>query len=129
MQRRPNEYAHVRRYGDADAHALSLRTLGDVGVVVRHYAERFGLEQVAIAGYSMGGNLVLKLAGEWGNRPPLSAVAAVCPAIDLAPGADALHEPLNRVYEWRFLRGLMARYSRKAKLFPGSTLPGRPSGR
>jgi predicted alpha/beta-fold hydrolase len=91
----------------------------DVGVVVRHYAERFDLERVALAGYSMGGNLVLKLAGEWGNRLPLSAVAAVCPAIDLAPGADALHEPLNRAYEWRFLHGLLARYSRKAKLFPG----------
>jgi predicted alpha/beta-fold hydrolase len=106
---------------------------GDVGVVVRHYAERFGLERVALVGYSMGGNLVLKLAGEWGNRgsqpaicagwgdkqPPLCAVAAVCPAIDLAPGADALHEPLNRGYEWRFLLSLMARYERKAKLFPG----------
>ena len=92
---------------------------GDVGVVVDHYARRFGLGRVALAGYSMGGNLVLKLDGEWGKRPPLCAVAAVCPAIDLAPGADALHEPLNRAYEWRFLRGLMARYSRKAKLFPG----------
>ncbi|MGO9316967.1 MAG: YheT family hydrolase [Terracidiphilus sp.] len=92
---------------------------GDVGVVVRHYAERFGLERVALAGYSMGGNLVLKLAGEWGNCKPLCAVAAVCPAIDLAPGADALHEGFNRLYEWNFLRGLLARYRRKAKLFPG----------
>jgi hypothetical protein len=97
-------------------------------VVVRSYAERFGLEKVAIAGYSMGGNLVLKLAGEWGNRPPLSAVAAVCPAIDLAPGADALHEGLNRLYEWRFLRGLMARYSRKAKLFPEIYAPRKAIG-
>ncbi|MGP8174687.1 MAG: YheT family hydrolase [Terracidiphilus sp.] len=96
---------------------------GDVGVVVRHYAERFGLERVALVGYSMGGNLVLKLAGEWGSRPPLCAVAAVCPAIDLAPGADALHEPVNCLYEWNFLRDLMARYARKAKLFPGIYVP------
>ena len=96
---------------------------GDVGAVVRHYAERYGLERVALVGYSMGGNMVLKLAGEWGSRPPLVAVAAVCPAIDLAPGADALHEPLNRGYEWRFLRGLKARYTRKAKLFPGIYVP------
>jgi predicted alpha/beta-fold hydrolase len=88
-------------------------------MVVSHYAERFRLERVALVGYSMGGNMVLKLAGEWGNRPPLSAVAAVCPAIDLASGSDALHEPLNRAYEWHFLRGLLARYSRKATLFPG----------
>jgi predicted alpha/beta-fold hydrolase len=91
---------------------------GDVGAVVRHYAGRFGLERVALAGYSMGGNMVLKLAGEWGIAAPLVAVATVCPAIDLAVGADALHEPLNRGYEWRFLRGLLARYRRKAKLFP-----------
>jgi len=101
---------------------------GDVGVVVRHYAGRFGLERVALAGYSMGGNLVLKLAGEWGSRPPLCAVAAVCPAIDLAPGADALHEPLNRAYEWKFLRGLMARYRRKAKLFPEIYAPRKAIG-
>jgi predicted alpha/beta-fold hydrolase len=91
---------------------------GDLGAVIRHYTGRFGLKRVALAGYSMGGNLVLKLAGEWGSEPPLCVVAAVCPAIDLAPGADALHEPLNRAYEWRFLRGLLARYSRKAMLFP-----------
>ena len=91
--------------------------------MVRHYVERFGLKRVALVGYSMGGNLVLKLAGEWGNQPPLCAVAAVCPAIDLAPGADALHEPLNRPYERRFLLGLMARYARKAKLFPGIYVP------
>jgi hypothetical protein len=66
----------------------------------------------------MGGNLVLKLAGEWGARQPLSAVAAVCPAIDLAAGSDALHEPVNRIYEWHFLRRLMKRYRRKAELFP-----------
>ncbi len=88
----------------------------------------FGLERVALVGYSMGGNVVLKLAGELGNRGPLCAVAAVCPAVDLAPGADALHEPLNRLYEWRFLLGLMARYSRKAKLFPGIYAPPKAIG-
>jgi predicted alpha/beta-fold hydrolase len=66
----------------------------------------------------MGGNLVLKLAGEWGTESPLRAVATVCPPIDLAAGADALHEPANRVYEWHFLRGLMRRYRRKAALYP-----------
>ena len=92
---------------------------GDLGAVVRHFTQRFNLQRVALVGYSMGGNLVLKLAGEWGRRQPLVAVAAVCPAIDLAAGADALHEPANRAYEWRFLRGLKARYATKAKLFPG----------
>ena len=91
---------------------------GDVGAVVDCFTARFGLTRVALVGYSMGGNLVLKLAGERGRRAPLCAVAAVCPAIDLAAGSDALHEPANRVYEWHFLRGLMRRFHRKAALFP-----------
>jgi predicted alpha/beta-fold hydrolase len=91
---------------------------GDVGAVVQHFTARFGLERVALAGYSMGGNLVLKLAGEWRRRQPVVAVATVCPAIDLAASADALHEPANRMYEWRFLRGLIRRFHRKATLFP-----------
>jgi predicted alpha/beta-fold hydrolase len=91
---------------------------GDVGAVVQYFAQRHGLTRVALVGYSMGGNLVLKLAGEWGRRTPLSAVAVVCPVIDLAAGADALHLPGNRLYERRFLRGLMARFRRKAALYP-----------
>ncbi len=92
---------------------------GDVGAVVEYYTQRFALERVALVGYSMGGNLVLKLAGEWGARQPVCAIAAVCPAIDLAAGSDALHEPANRVYEWHFLIRLMRRFRRKAVLFPG----------
>ncbi len=91
---------------------------GDLAAVVRHFTARFALERVAVAGYSMGGNLALKFAGEWGARPPLVAAAAVCPVIDLAPSADALHEPANRAYEFHFLRGLMRRFRRKALLFP-----------
>ena len=117
---------NMRNCADTDALPPTLYhsgLSGDVGGVVTHFAERFGLKRVALVGYSMGGNLVLKLAGEWGKRAPLFAVAAVCPAIDLAAGADALHEPVNRGYELRFLRGLLRRYARKAELFPKDYVP------
>jgi uncharacterized protein len=112
---------NMRNCGGSDALTPTLYHSGrsaDVGAVVGHFTERFGLERVALVGYSMGGNLVLKLAGEWGNRAPLVAVATVCPAIDLAAGADALHEPRNRIYEWRFLRALMQHFERKVQMFP-----------
>ena len=112
---------NMRNCGDTDTLTPTLYHSGfsgDVGAVVEHFRARWGLERVALVGYSMGGNLVLKLAGEWGNRAPLVAVAAVCPVIDLAPSSDALHQPKNRMYEWRFLRGLMRRFHRKAALFP-----------
>jgi len=112
---------NMRNCGGSEALTPTLYHSGrsaDVGAVVCHFAARFALERVALVGYSMGGNLVLKLAGEWGARAPLAAVATVCPAIDLAAGADALHEPANRAYEWHFLRGLKRRLRRKASLFP-----------
>ena len=123
---------NMRNCGGSDALTPTLYHSGlsaDAGVVMRHYTERFGLQRVALVGYSMGGNLVLKLAGEWGSAQPLVAVAAVSPAVDLAPGADALHEPANRAYEWNFLRGLMKRYERKVSLFPHIYVPAREIGK
>ncbi len=93
---------------------------GDVGAVITALIQEDKLERIAIAGYSMGGNLALKLAGEYGSNPPpqLKAVAAVSPAMDLAASADALHHWKNRIYEMRFLLNLKRRFRRKAHLFP-----------
>lgn len=93
---------------------------GDVGAVAQTLVASEKLTRIALVGYSMGGNLVLKLAGEWGQiHPELEAVAAVCPALDLAASADALHEPANRLYELHFVRRLKQRLALKAQLFPG----------
>ena len=92
----------------------------DVGAVVEELIREDGLERIAIVGFSMGGNLVLKLAGEWADEFPnnVKAVATVSPAMDLAASADALHSWKNWLYEQRFLRGLRKRYRRKVILFP-----------
>jgi predicted alpha/beta-fold hydrolase len=94
----------------------------DVAAVARNLVERDGIPGFVLIGFSMGGNLVLKLAGEWGTEgpPEFRGVAAVCPAVNLAASADALHEPANRIYEYYFLLQLFRRFRRKARLFPGS---------
>jgi predicted alpha/beta-fold hydrolase len=99
----------------------------DVGSIVRTLIEKDKLQRIALVGYSMGGNLVLKLAGEWGTAAPaeLRAVAAVSPAADLAASADAMHHKSNRIYEWKFLFSLMQRYDRKRALFPEIYSPSR----
>ena len=93
---------------------------GDVGAVAQTLIAEDGLQQLAFVGYSMGGNLVLKLLGEWGHDvpPQVKAGVGVSPAVDLAPSADALHNRANRVYEWKFLMGLRRRILRKAALYP-----------
>ncbi|HUD21484.1 MAG TPA: alpha/beta fold hydrolase [Acidobacteriaceae bacterium] len=97
----------------------------DVGFVLRHFIEREHLNSVALVGYSMGGNVVLKLAGELGADAPrqLHSVVAVSPSIDLGPTADALHRRANRIYERRFLRRLIKRFRFKARLFPRAYNP------
>lgn len=94
---------------------------GDVAAVARTMVQNEGISRFALVGFSMGGNLVLKLAGEWGKEHPseFQCVAAVCPAMDLAASADALHEPGNRLYEYYFLLQLFRRLRAKAKYFPG----------
>jgi predicted alpha/beta-fold hydrolase len=87
---------------------------------VRTLIEEDGLLEIAVAGFSMGGNIVLKMVGEWGANAPKEVKAAVgiSPAIDLAISADALHNRGNRLYEWKFMQGLRSRIRRKAALFP-----------
>jgi uncharacterized protein len=102
----------------------------DVAAVMRHFLTRERLQSIALVGYSMGGNLVLKLAGDLGpNAPPeLHAVVGISPAIDLDDSATALHKPENRLYERRFLRGLRKRFRRKVMLFPRVFDPNRAAG-
>src|SRR5580698_6417289 len=113
-----------RNCGGTDALAPVLYHSGlsnDVAVVAREIIAQDGVSRLALVGFSMGGNIILKLAGEWGSQAPpqLRAVAVCCPAVDLATSADALHEPSNRIYETYFLWALRRRMLQKARLFPG----------
>ncbi len=94
---------------------------GDFRAVLYELIERDALSQIFFAGYSMGGNLVLKMAGDLEAAAPaeLSGVCAVCPTLDLQACVDALDSPGNRVYCWNFVRHLRARMLRKQRLFPG----------
>lgn len=113
-----------RNCGGTDGLAPTLYHSGlsaDVAAVVRSLVEQDKITRFALAGFSMGGNLVLKAAGEWGREAPAGfrAVAAICPALDLAASADALHLPGNRLYEYYFIWKLRRRLRGKARHFPG----------
>jgi len=93
---------------------------GDYRAIFDELSNGDGFEQIFFVGYSMGGNLVTKLAGEYGASVPraLRGVCAVCPAIDLGACADALERWDNYPYQRHFVSGLMSRYARKQELFP-----------
>jgi len=95
---------------------------GDYRAVLGELIERDRLPEIFFAGYSMGGNLIMKMAGELGaGAPPeLRGLAVVSPALDLAACADALTEPRNILYLRHFVRNLKARTMRKARRYPGT---------
>ena len=76
---------------------------------------------IFLAGFSLGGNVVLKLAGELGERAHelIAGVIAISTPIDLAACARRLESPSNFVYSKRFVRRLKQRIRLKAQSAPG----------
>lgn len=87
---------------------------------------RFILEEIRrarpgplfLVGFSLGGNVALKLAGELGENDLLMGVCAVSTPIDLAACVRTLDKPSNRLYAHRFLKRLKERVRLKARLSP-----------
>jgi predicted alpha/beta-fold hydrolase len=80
-----------------------------------------GLAAIAVAGYSLGGNLALKLAAEYGSNAPRAffAVAAVSPILEIGECVRALERPGNALYQWNFVKDLKRRMRRKEGFRPG----------
>ena len=94
----------------------------DPAAVIQELVELDGLTRVAVVGYSLGGNIALRLAGAHGPHGPANAIIAVCaisPTMDLARCVDALERPGNVVYSLNFVRNLRGRMRRKARALPG----------
>ncbi len=111
-----------RTCGGSEALSLSLYNSGlsgDYRCILEELARVDGLPDLWFVGYSMGGNLALKMVGEVGGTLPfLSGVIAVCPNIDPTQCVLALEQPRNRMYHDYFVTRLKARVERKATLDP-----------
>ena len=92
---------------------------GDLAAVIAQ-AVAAGYARVALVGFSLGGNVVLKYLGEAPAHPAVSAAVAISPPLALAPCAQKLdREWSNRLYLRRFLVSLIAKIEAKARRFPG----------
>jgi predicted alpha/beta-fold hydrolase len=114
---------NIRNCGNTEHLTPTLYNSGmsnDLLAVVNELIERDGLKNIFIVGFSMSGNLVLKLAGENGEQliGKVKGVCAVSPSIDLAACSTALERRDNRLYLGSFMRSLRRRMRQKQKLFP-----------
>ena len=93
----------------------------DLRFIIRELAEEDQLSRIYLAGYSLGGNVVLKLAGEYGSNLPaeIKGIAVVSPTLHLPSCIDAVELRSNLIYQLRFVASLRGRLRRKARIFPG----------
>lgn len=94
----------------------------DVRFVVERLAARFPGRPQGALGFSLGGNVLLKLLGEEGaaGRRPLGAGAAVSVPFDLGAGSDLLEKSaMGRLYTRYFMRMLLAKVRRKRPRLEG----------
>lgn len=92
----------------------------DLREVVRQFIEDDRLSRIILAGFSLGGNMVLKLAGEYGANPPkeVLAVCAVSPSIDLTASAALILKRSNWIYNRDFVNRMKQRIRLKHRLYP-----------
>jgi predicted alpha/beta-fold hydrolase len=114
---------NIRTCGDTQHLAPTLYHSGltiDLRAIVKELTTRDHLEEIYLAGFSLGGNQCLKLAGELGaDAPPeLRGVSAVSPSLDLASCAAAIERRANWLYNQRFVVALKQRMKRAVELYP-----------
>jgi predicted alpha/beta-fold hydrolase len=100
----------------------------DVRTVLEQVSRWCPDSPISLIGFSLGGNIVLKLAGEAAERPlnGLERVAALAPPIDFERCADLLALPGNAFYERFFVRSLLRQARRRQRYFPEDSLPAFP---
>jgi predicted alpha/beta-fold hydrolase len=94
----------------------------DLAAVVKELLEKDHISRMFLVGFSLGGNLVLKLAGEYGENPPkgILGVCAVSPSVDLNASADMILRRSNWIYHRDFVRRLKQRIRTNHRLYPES---------
>ena len=89
----------------------------DLRAVIAHAVAAYST--IALVGFSLGGNVILKYLGEAPSHPAIRTAAAICAPIDLAACARKLDQRRsNRIYLRRFIVSLVDKIEAKATLFP-----------
>ncbi|MCP4158955.1 MAG: alpha/beta fold hydrolase [Deltaproteobacteria bacterium] len=93
----------------------------DLEAVINHVAELKLYDEIALVGFSMGGNITLVHLGQKGKdiHPLVKKAVTFSVPCDLRGSSEELKKPSSKIYMKRFLRMLKEKIEEKAKLMPG----------
>jgi predicted alpha/beta-fold hydrolase len=93
----------------------------DLQTVISHLLDTRDYHEVALIGFSLGGNLTLKYLGDRSRElnPRITRAVAVSVPCDLQSGSLQLARVANQVYMSRFLLSLRHKIRAKMKVMPG----------
>ncbi|HJQ54732.1 MAG TPA: hydrolase [Gemmatimonadaceae bacterium] len=102
----------------------------DLAFVLDRIVTEHPESKVAIAGVSLGGNVLLRFLGERGTALPrqLVAAAAISVPFDLLRSSRRINRGFSRVYQRYFLDSLRRKASEKQRRFPDLAPPGKIAG-
>jgi predicted alpha/beta-fold hydrolase len=112
---------HMRTCGGTEHLCNTLYHGGLTSDLLSYLKQLNTTKPVFLTGFSLGGNVVLKLAGELGAEAQqlLAGVCAVSAPIDLAMAAHQINAPVNFVYQRRFVTRMRARLAATGRYPPG----------
>jgi predicted alpha/beta-fold hydrolase len=90
----------------------------DIRKVMEHFQNVIDPSPIFLVGFSLGGNLILKTAGESGELHGLAGVAAMGPPINLLQCSKLIGKQENRIYEKHFLSYLLQEAKKRQRYFP-----------
>lgn len=113
---------NFRRCGSISSLAKGLCHSGrseDVIALLQHLTRRYLNAHLKLVGFSQGGNIALKAAGELQDTlPQLSQVIAICPPIDIAQSAHRINLPNNHLFQQHFIKALKTFVQQRHRQFP-----------
>ena len=94
---------------------------GDLALAVRHALEQGRYRSIALAGFSLGGNVALKYLGEQPGQVPPEVKCAVAFSVpcEVTSANGEIDQWHNWPYRQRFMKSLNHKMAQKANLFPG----------
>ena len=105
---RVNKYLHSYHSGQTS----------DYEFIFNHLITTLNYSNIYAAGFSLGGNALLKYLGEQGKNTPIKKAVAVSVPVDLKASAETLSKGFNSIYLKRFLKRLKVKVRQKEKMFP-----------